>query len=157
MGFAIIKLSGSLNKYGLNKINIIIIMIKIKIPKISLKIKKGYKEVLLKFLLNPNGLVDPVWWRSIKWINININTTNGIKKCKLKNRLRVGLSTENPPQTHWTKSFPIYGIAEIRFVITEAPQNDICPQGNTYPKNAVIIVNKKIITPTDQVSKNLNE
>jgi len=26
---------------------------------------------------------------------------------------------------------PIIGIAEARFVITVAPQNDICPQGKT--------------------------
>ncbi|ONI56928.1 hypothetical protein N499_1386 [Wolbachia pipientis wVitA] len=28
-----------------------------------------------------------------------------------------------------------------------APQNDICPQGKTYPINAVAIVSKKISTP----------
>jgi len=26
------------------------------------------------------------------------------------------------------------------FVITVAPQNDICPQGRTYPRNAVAMV-----------------
>jgi len=33
------------------------------------------------------------------------------------------------------------GIAEIVPVITVAPQKDICPQGRTYPRNAVAIVN----------------
>jgi hypothetical protein len=33
------------------------------------------------------------------------------------------------------------------------PQNDICPHGNTYPKNAVAITASKIITPTLQVSR----
>jgi len=34
-------------------------------------------------------------------------------------------------------------MADNRFVITVAPQKDICPHGNTYPINAVIIVKKK--------------
>jgi hypothetical protein len=36
-------------------------------------------------------------------------------------------------------------------VITVAPQNDICPQGNTYPMKAVPITKNKIITPTNHV------
>jgi hypothetical protein len=36
-------------------------------------------------------------------------------------------------------------------VITVAPQNDICPHGNTYPINAVAIVRNRITTPTDHV------
>jgi hypothetical protein len=32
-------------------------------------------------------------------------------------------------------------------VITVAPQNDICPQGNTYPMNAVAMVKNRITTP----------
>jgi hypothetical protein len=57
------------------------------------------------------------------------------------------LSTLKPPQSQYTIESPIIGIAEARFVITVAPQKDICPHGSTYPKKAVIIVNKKIITP----------
>ena len=37
-----------------------------------------------------------------------------------------------------------------RLVITVAPQNDICPQGKTYPKNAVAINKNKIVTPLIQ-------
>jgi hypothetical protein len=37
------------------------------------------------------------------------------------------------------------------FVITVAPQNDICPHGRTYPRKAVAIVTKKIRTPIDHV------
>jgi len=77
--------------------------------------------------------------------------TKGIRKCSAKNRVSVALSTANPPHTHCTTSFPTYGIADNRFVITVAPQNDICPQGNTYPMNAVAIVKNKIATPTDHV------
>lgn len=54
---------------------------------------------------------------------------------------------ENPPQSHWTIKFPIYGIVEVKLVITVAPQNDICPHGNTYPKNAVAMKIKKIPNP----------
>lgn len=56
---------------------------------------------------------------------------NGRMKWKAKNRVRVALSTENPPQIHSTRSVPIYGIAERRLVMTVAPQNDICPHGRT--------------------------
>lgn len=48
-----------------------------------------------------------------------------------KNRVKVELSTENPPQIQVTNVVPRYGIADIRFVITVAPQNDICPHGKT--------------------------
>lgn len=82
---------------------------------------------------------------------------NGIKKCKAKNRVRVALSTANPPHTHCTNIVPKYGIADSKLVITVAPQNDICPQGKTYPKKAVIIVRNKIITPTIHVYKSLND
>lgn len=58
-----------------------------------------------------------------------------IKKGKIKwnekNRVSVALSTEKPPQIHCTNMLPIYGIADRRFVITVAPQKDICPHGRT--------------------------
>ena len=78
-------------------------------------------------------------------------TVKGSRKWNIKNRVRVALSTANPPQIHWTRSVPIRGIAENRFVITVAPQNDICPQGRTYPRKAVAIIKNRIRTPTDQV------
>jgi hypothetical protein len=46
---------------------------------------------------------------------------------------------------------PIYGIADRRFVITVAPQNDICPHGRTYPRKAVAMVVNRIRTPIDHV------
>ena len=55
----------------------------------------------------------------------------GRRKWNAKNRLRVALSTEKPPQIHWTRVSPTYGTAERRFVMTVAPQKDICPQGRT--------------------------
>lgn len=56
---------------------------------------------------------------------------NGRIKWNAKKRVRVALSTENPPQIHSTRVVPMYGIADSKFVITVAPQNDICPHGST--------------------------
>lgn len=49
----------------------------------------------------------------------------GRRKWKAKKRVRVALSTEKPPQIHWTSVLPTYGTAERRLVMTVAPQNDI--------------------------------
>lgn len=76
-------------------------------------------------------------------------------KWKAKNRVRVALSTEKPPQIHSTREVPIYGIAERRFVITVAPQNDICPHGRTYPMKAVAMTENSKITPIFHVSVNI--
>lgn len=62
---------------------------------------------------------------------------NGIIKWSVKNRFNVAMPIENPPQSHFTSISPTIGIADKRLVITVAPQNDICPQGNTYPRKAV--------------------
>lgn len=72
---------------------------------------------------------------------------NGKIKCRVKNRVKVALSTEKPPQIHSTSVLPMYGMADSRLVITVAPQNDICPHGSTYPMKAVIIVISSRITP----------
>lgn len=150
-GLAGIKFSGSPNAQGKKKqmiINNKIITIK---PNTSLKEKYGWNEILSKFLLIPKGLFLPVWWRNNKCTILIPAITNGSKKCNEKNRVRVALSTANPPHIHMTKSLPIYGIAENKLVITVAPQKDICPHGNTYPKKAVAITNNKITTPTIHV------
>jgi len=78
---------------------------------------------------------------------INMRVTNGNKKWSEKNRDNVAWLIENPPHSHWTISNPIYGIADIKFVITVAPQNDICPHGNTYPKKAVAMRANRIMVP----------
>lgn len=69
----------------------------------------------------------------------------------------MALSTANPPQIQFTNIDPKYGIAERRFVITVAPQKDICPQGKTYPINAVAINKNKINTPIVHVIFKLND
>lgn len=79
----------------------------------------------------PEGLLDPVSWRNSRWTAARAEMMNGRMKWKAKNRVRVALSTENPPQIHSTRLVPIYGIADSKLVITVAPQNDICPHGKT--------------------------
>jgi hypothetical protein len=69
----------------------------------------------------------------------------------------VALLTENPPHSQFTISCPKYGMVETRLVITVAPQNDICPQGSTYPKKAVAIKINKIIVPLIQTVLALND
>lgn len=82
---------------------------------------------------------------------------NGNKKWMVKNRVKVGLSTAKPPHNHITIISPKYGIADKRFVITVAPQKDICPHGKTYPINAVPIKRNKIKIPLIQVFLNCLE
>lgn len=79
----------------------------------------------------PRGLFEPDSWRKVRWIRVRPMIMNGRRKCKVKNRVNVGLSTEKPPQAHSTRVWPMYGTAEKRLVITVAPQNDICPHGRT--------------------------
>jgi len=57
------------------------------------------------------------------------------------------LFIEKPPHIQYAIESPITGIAVTKLVITVAPQNDICPHGNTYPINAVAIISKKITIP----------
>jgi hypothetical protein len=93
------------------------------------------------------GFEDPFSCNSIRCIITIITITIGKMKCSEKNRFRVGWFTDGPPQIHVTRSYPTIGMADSTPVITVAPQNDICPHGNTYPKNAVAIVISIIIIP----------
>lgn len=100
----------------------------------------------------PRGLFEPVSCKKSRWSNVAAAMIKGNRKWKAKKRVRVALSTENPPQIHCTRSLPMYGTAERRLVMTVAPQNDICPQGRTYPTKAVIITRRRRTTPMFQVS-----
>jgi len=51
------------------------------------------------------------------------------------------------PHIHSIRS----GIVDKTLVITVAPQKDFCPQGKTYPKNAITSKNKYRIIPVTQV------
>lgn len=110
-----------------------------------------WKGILLRSLFVPKGFDDPEICKKNKWKKIKINNIKGKMKCNEKNRFSVALLIENPPQIHITIEFPVQGIEEIKFVITVAPQKDICPQGNTYPKNAIAIEIKKIEIPINHV------
>lgn len=61
------------------------------------------KEIFFIFLLIPKGLLDPVKCKKNKCIIVIAIIINGNKKWIQKNRVKVGLLTENPPQIHWTK------------------------------------------------------
>lgn len=79
----------------------------------------------------PQGLFDPVSCRKSRCTVVRATMMKGRMKCRVKNRVRVGLPMAYPPQIHWTMLVPIYGIADSKFVITVAPQNDIWPHGRT--------------------------
>lgn len=81
--------------------------------------------------INPIWLEEPIIWRKFKWIIEKIRITKGKIKCKEKNRFKVELFTEYPPQTQTVIFEPIKGIEDKILVITVAPQKDICPQGKT--------------------------
>jgi hypothetical protein len=124
-------------------------------PTMSFIVKYRWNGILSVSLFSPMGLLDPVWCRNNKCTIANAAIMNGIRKCNVKNRVSVALSTAKPPHTHCTSSVPIYGTADNKFLITVAPQNDICPHGSTYPIKAVAIVTNKITTPMDHVCVNL--
>lgn len=152
-GFAGIKFSTSPNRYGLVVLSHTSPQIINTNPKMSLKEKKGWNEILSEFELIPIGLFDPVWCKKSRWTIVRAAIINGKRKWTEKKRVSVALSTANPPHTHWTNIVPKYGIADSKLVITVAPQKDICPQGRTYPTKAVPITINKISTPTVHVSK----
>lgn len=131
IGLAGEKFSGSIVKKGFKLIAKIKIDIEIVIPKISLVVKYGWNGILSILFFDPKGLDEPVSCKKIRWVITIILNINGKIKWNVKNRFNVGLSTANPPQIHETIILPEYGIAEIKFVITVAPQNDICPHGKT--------------------------
>lgn len=146
-GLAGLKFSGSPNKNGSIIETTISVLSISRAVMISFVEKKGVKGLLSKFGFTPLGKFDPFWCKDAKWIKIIPASKKGIKKWSAKNRLKVAIPIENPPHNHWTIISPIHGTAEIRLVITVAPQKDICPQGRTYPRNAVAIRINRIVTP----------
>lgn len=151
-GLAGVKLSGSPRRLGENSAREVRAMSKATKPRRSLYEKYGWNEILSASEFKPAGLLDPVSWMKRRWISVIAAMMNGSRKWKAKNRVRVALSTEKPPQIHWTRVFPMYGTAERRFVMTVAPQKDICPQGRTYPTKAVIMTRRSSTTPMFQAS-----
>jgi len=116
----------------------------------SLIVNRGLNFILSEFVIEVVGLEDPFSCNRIRWTNTDTVTTIGKMKWREKNRFSVGWDTEGPPQIQVTRSFPTSGIADRTPVITVAPQNDICPQGSTYPRKAVAIIIRIKMTPEIQ-------
>lgn len=130
-GFAGVKFSGSPKRFGENRASAMRgVSMRIN-PRISLNEKYGWNGILSQSETRPRGLFEPVSCRKVKWTRVIPAIKKGSRKWMAKNRVRVGLSTENPPHAHSTRVCPMYGRAENRLVITVAPQNDICPHGRT--------------------------
>jgi len=81
-------------------------MIMIVNPTKSLSVKYGLNGILSILFFVPKGFLEPVWWRNNRWIITNAEIIKGNIKWKAKNRVRVALSTANPPQIHWTIELP---------------------------------------------------
>jgi len=75
--------------------------------------------------MQPNGLFDPVECKEIRCTKATRINAIGRRKCNVKKRFKVAFLIENPPHSHSTIILPKYGIADTKFVITEAPQKDI--------------------------------
>lgn len=146
------KFSGSPRIWGLREISIISNVKTNDGARRSLQEKNGAKGSFSLSLDKPRGFDDPFVCREAIWIIAIPANINGITKWRERNRLSVAFLTENPPHNHSTKVVPTSGIADARFVITVAPQNDICPHGNTYPRKAVPIKINNMIVPVIQVS-----
>lgn len=139
-GFAMFRFSTSPNMSGFFEIIITIARAVHTIGVRSFVRNIGLNLILSMLVLVPVGFEDPLSCSAIKWMITIAAIPIGRMKCREKNRFRVGCDTEKFPHIHSTSIFPIIGMAEKMFVITVAPQNDICPHGSTYPKNAAAIV-----------------
>lgn len=95
----------------------------------------------------PKGEEEPLICSILIWLITKPTSKKGTITCSIKNRFKVELLIENPPQTQKIIILPITGIAVIKLVITVAPHRLIWPQGSTYPKNAIPADKKKVINP----------
>jgi hypothetical protein len=84
------------------------------------------------------------------WYTDSNSRRKGIRKCMVKNLLKVAPPTLNPPHSHSPTGSPTRKITVTKFVITVAAQKLICPQGNTYPRKAVRKIKRKTTTPLTQ-------
>ena len=87
---------------------------------------------------------------SSTWYIDRDDIRKGIRKCIVKNLLKVGSPRVNPPHSHSPTGCPRRKIRVTKFVITVAAQKLICPQGNTYPRKAVRKVKRNTRTPVSQ-------
>lgn len=106
-GFAGVKFSGSPNRLGVNRARVVRRRSMIVNPSRSFREKYGWNGILSQLDEMPRGLLDPDSWRKVKWTKARPAIMNGRRKWRAKNRVRVGLSTEKPPQAHSTRVCPI--------------------------------------------------
>jgi len=147
MGFAGLKFSTSPRIFGVFDVIKIIISMIMRAGIVSLIENRGLNLILSIFVWELEGLEEPFSCNRIRWTNTKTVISIGRMKWREKKRFKVGWEIEGPPQIHVTRSFPTIGMADRTPVITVAPQNDICPHGRTYPKNAVAIIIKSMTTP----------
>ena len=121
-GLAGIKFSGSPKRNGVNKARVKKNTSTNNNVKKSLIAKYFKKGILSRFIDTPKGLLEPFSWRKKMWTIAMADKIKGIRKCNIKNRVKVPWPIENPPHNHCTMLLPTYGIAEAKFVITVAPQ-----------------------------------
>lgn len=101
------KFSGSPSRLGENSANEVRANNIITNPRMSLYTKYGWNGILSASEFKPTGLFDPVSWRKRRWRMVAAAIINGRRKWNAKNRVSVALSTENPPQIHWTRVSPM--------------------------------------------------
>jgi hypothetical protein len=98
---------------------------------ISFKENLGVNLTLENLSCKKMGDVLLLSCKNSKCNKIPAKIAKGVRKCNVKNKLKVALFTLKPPHSHKTKDGPKKGSVLTRFVITVAPQKDICPQGRT--------------------------
>ena len=106
-GLAGVKLSGSPSTFGANRAIDERKTKRTVKPRMSLYEKYGWNGILSESEFNPVGLLDPVSWRNKRCTKVVARMTNGRRKWNAKNRVRVALSTEKPPQIHCTRVSPM--------------------------------------------------
>lgn len=146
-GLAGLKFSTSPSMFGAFEVNIIMDRAITTIGSVSLMVNIGLNFTFSMLVTVLVGFDDPFSCSRIRCLITIAAIIIGSMKCREKNRFSVGWDTEGPPQIQVTRSFPTSGIADRTPVMTVAPQNDICPQGRTYPRKAVAITDSIISIP----------
>jgi hypothetical protein len=130
-GLAMLKFSTSVRRLGERESMVIISSEIVIVGNRSLIRKSGLNLSLSGCCREFVGEEEPFSWSIIRCVRIIREISIGRRKWREKNRFKVGLDTEGPPQIQVTRSGPRIGMAERTPVITVAPQKDICPHGST--------------------------
>lgn len=106
IGLAMMKLSGSPNRFGMKITNLNKIKRNTIKPTTSLIVKYQWNGTLSDEELTPSGLFLPVLCNNRMCITTVKATIIGVIKWNVKKRVSVALFTEKPPQIQITKSCP---------------------------------------------------